>query len=181
MALFSAYLTYHFFPFVLNVITSFIPCILPLVVFGVPQGSVLGPILFVMYTTPLNTLIYYILLDRHLYADDTQLFFSFYPLNYKSSISHYKIALQQIFSWMTANVLTLNSYKTEFLHIELEKNLPKYTTSLDTSHSARNLGFIFDKHFCFLWPNYISLQRLLLSRSLTSLYPALLRFVNCLY
>ena len=102
-----------------------------------------------MYTTPLSTLISSLSLDHHLYADDTQLFF-FHPRNSDSSISHLQNALQHISSWMTANLLTLNSSKTKFLLIGLKNQLAKiHNSSLDTSHSARNLGFIFDEHLTF--------------------------------
>jgi len=76
--------------------------------------------------------------------------FSFHPLNFDSSISHLKNALQQISSWMTANLLTLNSSKTEFFLIGLKNQLANiHNSSLDTSHSAWNIGFIFDEHFTF--------------------------------
>ena len=53
-------------------------------------------------------------------------------------------------SGMTANFLTLNSSKTEFLLIGLSKQLAKINnSSLYTTHSARNLGFIFDEHLTF--------------------------------
>jgi len=94
-----------------------------------PRGSILGPLLFVMYTTPLSTLIYSLSYDHHIYADDNQLFFFFHPLNFDSSISHLQNALQQISSWMTANLLTLNSSKTEFLLIGLKNQLAKIHNS----------------------------------------------------
>jgi len=48
-----------------------------------------------------------------------------------------------------ANLLTLNSSKTEFLLIGLSKQLAKINSSLTTTHSTRNLGFIFDEHVTF--------------------------------
>jgi len=51
---------------------------------------------------------------------------------------------------MTANLLTLNSSQTEFLLIGLKNQLAKIdNSSLDSSRSARNLGFIFDEHLTF--------------------------------
>ena len=66
-------------------------------------------------------------------------------------VNAYKCAKFQVpSSWMTANLLTLNSSKTEFLLIGLKQQLSKIQDcSLTTTHSARNLGFIFDEHLTF--------------------------------
>ena len=51
---------------------------------------------------------------------------------------------------MTANLLTLNTSKTEFRLIGLKQQLAKIQNcTLNTTHSARNLGFIFDEHLTF--------------------------------
>ena len=88
--------------------------------------------------------------EHHLYADDTQLFLSFLLTHFDSSIDHLQNALHRISSWVTANLLTLNSSKTEFLLIGLSKQLAKiHNFSLNTTHSARNLSFIFDERLTF--------------------------------
>ena len=48
--------------------------------YGVPQVSVLGPIIFTIYTTPLADIIKHHKLSYHFYADDTQLYITFNPI-----------------------------------------------------------------------------------------------------
>jgi len=83
---------------------------------------------------------------------------------------------------MTANLLTLNSSKTEFLLIGLKKQLNEiHNSSLNTTHSAR-------KPWLHLWwtsyllrPNFSHLQSLLLPYQTASLYSSLPWFHHSLH
>ena len=107
---------------------------------GVPQGSVLGQILFNLYTTPLSSLISASSISQLLYADDTQLFVYFVPKNFSSAINNLQSTITLISSWISSNYLILNPSKTEFLLIGLPQQTSKNSQplSLPPYHQTHN-------------------------------------------
>ena len=83
---------------------------------GISQDSVLGPLLYSLYTTPLHSIILkYPGIRCHFYADDTQIYISFSFEHASYAVSIIESCIKDVFSWLVVNILSANPNKTEYL------------------------------------------------------------------
>jgi len=126
----------------------------------VPQGFILGPLLFILYTTPLSTVISNSSANHHLHADNTQLLLSFSALDFSHNVNNLENTITNESNWMSSNYLSLNPFKTEFLIFGLPQQLSKLgnptihlpnniiLSPVDSARFDKNLSFA--QHISFI-------------------------------
>lgn len=124
---------------------------------GVPQGSILGPILFNLYSADLPNAI--VKCNHHIYADDVQIYLSFKPEYTLSAVATINEDLERINEWAHQNCLVLNPHKSKFLVLGSSSQIDRINafkpvlkvggTIIEQVTEARNLGVLMDNTLKF--------------------------------
>ena len=123
--------------------------------FGVPQGSVLGPKIYYMYTKPVSDIIQRHGLSHHSYADGTQVYMTMDHSNndWRVALGRIELCVSEIREWMNQNMLKLNDEKSELIvftstykqYLYNDLSITIGVTIVDCSSQVRDLGVIFGR------------------------------------
>ena len=116
---------------------------------GVPQRSVLSPILYLIYVEPLGDIMGHLNVSFYFYANDTQLYVSFKSYisgNPSRARSKLEPSARDIDIWMLCNKLKLNDDKTEMLIFHAKYRPAPLLGQLQRSHLISHL-FRFCKEY----------------------------------
>ena len=123
--------------------------------YGVTQGSVLGPVLFTMYITPLGHVIRHHNTLYHLFADDTQLHKSSSLERFVKLLLDIQSCAESVRGWMACNLLRMNDDKTEIMLVGTKaklKSVPQ-TSSLTVSGSTIPFSYKIRNLWVYLYSN----------------------------
>lgn len=120
------------------------------VLHGVPQGSVLGPLLFILYTADIGNIAEKHGLSSHFYADDSQLYVTCRRGDESMCAQRVSTCIDAIAEWMASNRLMLNPTKTDLLWCSTRGHpdgvlLTPGGVSVEPSRLVRNLGVTLDE------------------------------------
>ena len=129
------------------------------IVCGVPQGSILGPLLFILYVNDITNTSD--VLEFILFADDTTILYS-HP-NIENQINRINEELKEVTNWFKANKLSVNASTTNYMILgtprmvsnmdELNVNVILDSTALEKVKHTKFLGVLIDD--CLTWKNHI--------------------------
>ena len=140
------------------------------IVCGVPQGSILGPLLFILYVNDITSTSK--ILDFLLFADDTTILYSHNDID--SQISVVNTELKEVGNWFKANKLSVNASKTNYMmlgtphmtsvKIKQDLNVILDDSILDRVKHTKFLGVLIDENFT--WKCHIDCVSKTLSRNI---------------
>ena len=126
--------------------------------FGVPQGSVLGPILFTLYTAPVVDVITSCGVNYHQYADDTHLFYALTASEIDTGLTVVEESSRAVKRWFLENDLLLNADKSEVMFVGTAAQLQRTDhiqsvnvadAVLPVSKKLKSLGVGLDRNLNF--------------------------------